>query len=57
MTIQTARSIEIIPPRKGLPSSFDDMSVGEFFELVQWWAALPSADRQAVLAARHETRH
>ena len=57
MTIQTAGSLEFIPPRKGLPSSFDDMSVRDFLDLLQWWAALPSTERQAVLAARHETRH
>ena len=57
MTFQTAPAIEFIAPRKRLPASFDEMSVAEFLELVQWWAALSSSDRQALLAARNQTRH
>lgn len=40
-----------------LPASFDDMKVEEFLDFVQWWAALSSTDRQAVLAARKHTLH
>jgi hypothetical protein len=57
MTFQTAPAIEFIAPRKRLPASFDEMPVAEFLELVQWWAALSSSDRQALLAARNQTRH
>jgi hypothetical protein len=57
MTIETAASAERLPRRKQLPASFDEMPVTEFLDLLKWWAALPSTDRQALLAARDQTRH
>ena len=57
MMIETAASTEHKPRKKQLPSSFDEMPVAEFLDLLKWWAALPSTDRQALLAARNQTRH
>jgi hypothetical protein len=37
---------------KRLPASVDDMTVEAFLDLLRWWAALPSGDRQTLVAVR-----
>ena len=37
------------PATRHLPVDIDELTVAEFLDLVRWWAALPSAEKQAVL--------
>ena len=39
------------------PADLNEMTTGQFFEMLGRWAKLSSEERQAVLAGRKETRH
>ena len=38
-------------------ADLNEMSTGQFFDMLAWWAKLSPEERQAVLAGRTQTRH
>jgi hypothetical protein len=57
MKSEMIRVVQRAPILKLMPAELDEMTTGEFLEILQWWAKLSSAERQAVLASRKHTRH
>jgi hypothetical protein len=39
------------------PADLNEMTTGQFFDMLQRWAELIPQERQAVLAGRKQTRH
>lgn len=39
------------------PADLNEMTTGQFLDVLEWWAKLSSEERQAVLAGRKQTRH
>jgi hypothetical protein len=57
MKVEVGRPGASVSAARSLPVVFDEMTVGEFLDFLQWWAALTSSERQEVLAAQKHTRH
>jgi hypothetical protein len=45
------------PAGKRAPNSMDEMSLGEFLEILRRWAALSGSERRAILLGPQQTLH
>jgi hypothetical protein len=57
MKTETMRVVQPAPAFKFMPADLDEMTTGEFLDMLEWWARLSSEERQAVLAGLKQTRH
>jgi|SoimicmetaTmtHMA_FD_contig_21_211527300_length_259_multi_3_in_0_out_0_1 hypothetical protein len=57
MKTETIRVVQPAPVFKFMPADLDEMTTGDFLEMLAWWAKLSSEERQAVLASSKQTRH
>ena len=46
-----------VPVFQFTPADLNEMTTGQFFEMLERWAKLSPEERQAVLAGRKQTRH
>jgi hypothetical protein len=57
MKAETSRSSQGFAATTRMSANFDEMTVAEFFDYVQWWAKLTSTDRQTLLTPKNQPRH
>ena len=57
MKTETIRAVQPAPVFKFMPADLNEMTTGEFLEMLVQWAKLSCEERQAVLASRKQTRH
>ena len=57
MKSEIIAAVQPAPLFKITPADLDEMTTGEFLQMLGWWAKLSSDERQTVLASRRQTRH